>query len=73
MKQRIRDALKAFGHFWVDFLIGDTPEFALATLVIIGLALLLRHHRLAATIVLPGLTAAFLLASAYRGRRRSAD
>jgi len=73
MKAAITNALKAFGHFWWDFLIGDTPEFALATLIIIGVALLLRHHRLAAALILPGLTAAFLLASTYRGRRRSAD
>jgi hypothetical protein len=73
MKAAISKALKVFGHFWWDFLIGDTPEFALATLIIIGLALLLRHHRLVATLLLPGLTAAFLLASTYRGRRRQAE
>jgi hypothetical protein len=73
MKATVIKAVKAFGHFWWDFLIGDTPEFALATLIIIGLAFLLRHHRLAATILLPALTAIFLLASTYRGRRRSAD
>jgi hypothetical protein len=68
---RLRHAVRAFGHFWWDFLIGDTPEFAVTTGVIIALAFLLDHRRLAATIVLPLLTAAFLLASTYRGRRRA--
>jgi hypothetical protein len=47
MTAALGKALRAFGHFWWDFLIGDTPELAVATL----------------------LTAAFLLASAWRGRR----
>ena len=28
--------VRAFGRFWWDFLIGDTPELALATGVIVG-------------------------------------
>jgi hypothetical protein len=70
---RLRRALRDFGHFWWDFLIGDTPEFALTTGVIIALAYLLDHRRLAAAIVLPLLTAIFLLASTYRGRRSAVD
>ena len=31
----------AFGRFWWDFLIGDTPEFAVATGILIGVAYLL--------------------------------
>jgi hypothetical protein len=71
MKAALLRAVKAFGRFWWDFLVGDTPEFALATLLIIGAALLLRHERMAATIVLPLLAAGFLLASTLRGRRRA--
>jgi hypothetical protein len=63
--------LTAFGRFWWDFIVGDTPEFAVATLLIIGVALLLRHERMAATILLPLLAAGFLLASTVRGRRRA--
>jgi multisubunit Na+/H+ antiporter MnhC subunit len=70
---RLAQWLRAFGHFWWDFLIGDTPEFAVATLLIIGLALLLDHDRVTAAILLPLLTAAFLLGSTYRGRRRTAS
>jgi len=64
---------RAFGSFWWDFLVGDTPELFVATLVIVGTALLLRHHHLAAIIVLPLMAIAFLLISTLRGRGRSSD
>ena len=67
----LKRSLQAFGHFWWDFLVGDTPEFALATGIIVALAFLLRHHLLAASILLPLVTAIFLLASTYRGRLRA--
>jgi amino acid permease len=69
MTAALGKALRAFGHFWWDFLIGDTPELAVATLVIVGLAYALHRAGVAAAILLPLLTAAFLLASAWRGRR----
>jgi hypothetical protein len=67
----LRRSLRAFGHFWWDFLIGDSPEFVLATGVIISLAFLLDEGRLVATIVLPLVAAGFLLVSTYRGRQRA--
>ena len=33
--------LRAFGLFWWDFLVGDTPELAVATAALVGLAFLL--------------------------------
>ncbi|MBO0714593.1 MAG: hypothetical protein J2P59_07535 [Acidimicrobiales bacterium] len=63
-------AVSAFGRFWWDFLIGDTPELFVATLVVIGVAFGLRHERWVAVAVVPALAVGFLLASAYRGRRR---
>ncbi len=60
----------AFGRFWWNFLVGDTPELFLAMLVLVGVAFALRHDRIAAVILLPVLAIAFLLASAYRGRAR---
>jgi hypothetical protein len=62
--------LAAFGHFWWDFLIGDTPEILVASLVIVGAALALRHHHWAAVIVLPVLAVLTLVVSAWRGRIR---
>ncbi len=64
----ITKALRGFGHFWWDFLIGDTPELFVAVLVLVGAAYGLRHVRVAALIVLPVLATLFLLASAFRGR-----
>jgi hypothetical protein len=63
--------LKAFGHFWWDFLIGDTPELALATGILIGLAFLLAGEEWVGAIVLPLTAAAFLFLSTFRGRRRA--
>jgi hypothetical protein len=63
--------LRAFGLFWWDFLVGDTPELALATGALVGLAFLLAGNRVAAAILLPLVAAGFLFASVYRGRKRS--
>ena len=64
-------ALRAFGHFWWDFLVGDTPELAVATGALVGLAFLLAGPRLVGAILLPLVAAAFLFLSTYRGRRRT--
>jgi Na+/citrate or Na+/malate symporter len=66
-------ALRAFGHFWWDFLIGDTPEFAVAVGLLVGLAFALDHQRVVAAIVLPLLATAFLLGSTLRGRRAAEE
>ena len=63
--------LKAFGHFWWDFVIGDTPELALATGLIVALAFVIDGERIVGVILLPLLAAGFLLASTLRGRRRA--
>ena len=63
--------VRAFGHFWWDFLVGDTPELAVATGAIVGLAFLLDGQRVAGAILLPLVAAAFLFVSTYRGRRRA--
>jgi hypothetical protein len=62
--------LRAFGHFWWDFLVGDTPELALATGIIVAVAFLLAGTHWLGSLVLPLLAAGFLLASTLRGRRR---
>ena len=67
----IARALRGFGLFWWDFLVGDTPELALATGAIVGLAFLLAGQRWVGAILLPLVAAAFLLVSTYRGRRRA--
>jgi hypothetical protein len=64
-------AIRAFGRFWWDFLVGDTPELALATGALVGLAFLLAGQRWVGAILLPVVAAAFLFLSTYRGRRRA--
>ena len=71
MTKLLARGVKAFGKFWWDFLVGDTPELALATGIIVALAFLLDGDRLVGVILLPLLAAAFLLASTLRGRRRA--
>jgi hypothetical protein len=60
----------AFGRFWWDFLIGDTPELFVATLVVIGLAVALHHERIVAIVVVPVAVIGFLALSTWRGRLR---
>jgi hypothetical protein len=66
----VKRGLRAFGHFWWDFLIGDTPELALATGVIVAVAFLLAGSSLAGAIILPLMATGFLFLSVLRGRRR---
>jgi hypothetical protein len=63
--------VKAFGHFWWDFLVGDTPELFVAMLVLVGVAFALRHDRIAAVVTLPLLAILALVGSAWRGRTRA--
>ncbi len=65
--------LRAFAHFWWDFLVGDTPELAVATGAIVGLAFLLSGERAVGAVLLPLTAAAFLVLSTYRARRRASD
>jgi hypothetical protein len=53
----------AFGRFWWDFLVGDTPELFIGTLVIIGAAIGLRHERVADIAVTPVIALVVLFGS----------
>ena len=63
--------LKAFGRFWWDFLVGDTPELFVATLLILGVTAVLAKtvSTTAAWITMPILVTGALAASVWRGRR----
>jgi hypothetical protein len=63
--------LVAFGRFWWDFLVGDTPELFIGTLAVIGTAYGLRHARVADIILTPTVALVFLFASVLRGRKTS--
>lgn len=64
-------AVVAFATFWKDFLIGETPELFLGTLVFVGAAFALRHEGAVAVAVLPLIVLVFLGGSVLRGRSRS--
>jgi hypothetical protein len=64
---------RAVGRFLWDFLIGDTPELALAVGVLVALAFALGGTEWLGAILLPLLAAGFLLASTLRGRRRAPE
>jgi hypothetical protein len=70
---KINSLLASFGRFWWEFLIGENPDAFFGALVIIGAALLLRHDRPAAIVVVPVLALAVLIGSTYRGRKRAVD
>ena len=71
MTAAIARAARAFGRFWWDFLVGDTPEVFVGILVVIGLAVALRHDRVAAVAAVPSCTVALLALTTYRGRQRA--
>lgn len=62
--------LTAFGRFWWDFVIGDTPEVTAGVVVALVIAALLSGHRVAAVLLVPFVVLVVLSASVWRGRRR---
>jgi hypothetical protein len=62
--------LAVFGHFWWDFLVGDTPELFVATLVVIGLAVVLHRQRVVSILVLLAAVLIVLGLSIWRGRKQ---
>ena len=71
MTGAIGRAVVAFGRFWWDFLVGDTPELAVATGIIVAVAFLVSGERALGVVLLPLLAAGFLFLSTWRGSRRS--
>jgi len=67
----LRRGLRAFGRFCWEFFIGDTPELALVTLVVVGIAFALAPARVAAVIVVPGVVVLAVVLSAAHGRSTS--
>jgi hypothetical protein len=69
---RATAALRAFGAFWLDFLVGDTPELLVGALIVIGAGALAVHQRAPRSVVvatIPVLAVALLFASVVRKAR----
>ena len=65
--------LRAFGHFWLEFLVGDTPEIFVGSLVVLGVTAAvaeLLHVRALSVAVLPVLVIGLLAASLGWAKRR---
>jgi hypothetical protein len=60
--------LRAFGRFWWEFLVGDTPELAVATLAVVGVAFALSSLHYLPVVVVPGVAVGAVVLSAARGR-----
>lgn len=58
--------VKSFFAFWQDFLIGDSPEVAVGTLAVLGIAFGLRNTGVVVAIIVP---VAVLLMLAFSVRR----
>jgi hypothetical protein len=59
----------AFGRFWWEFLIGDTPELFVGMLVVLGIAAgLAALGGISAVVVVPLAVIALLVSSVARGR-----
>jgi hypothetical protein len=67
-----RKWLASFGRFWWEFLVGDTPELLVGTVVAVGLVALIAHHATShgvTVVVLPVLVIMMLATSVARARR----
>jgi hypothetical protein len=67
-------ALAAFGRFWWEFLIGETPELFVGVVAVVGVvALLCLDHsaRTWAGFVLVPLVAALLVTSVWKAARKA--
>jgi hypothetical protein len=65
-------ALKGFGMFWWDFLVGDTPEITIVVILILGVVALaseVGHLNVLAYVALPVLAITALTISVARARR----
>ena len=63
----------AFGRFWWDFLVGDTPELFFGVALAIGLTALAVHThapRAVSVLSLPVLVGAIVAASLHRASRK---
>jgi hypothetical protein len=68
--------LVGFGHFWWEFLIGDTPELFVGSVVLVGLvALVCVDHSLRtfAAVAMPMLVAGLLAVSVWKAARKRAS
>ena len=72
--------VKGFVLFWVDFIIGDSPEIAIGVVIILGIAFVLRSPpevvgvstppNVKAAIIIPAASVLLLIFGVWHGRNR---
>ena len=62
--------IKGFGLFWVDFIIGDSPEIAIGVVIILGVAFAIRSSEIGSAIVIPAAVILLFTFGVWRGRNR---
>ena len=62
-------ALRSFGAFWYDFVVGDDPAVAIGVVVGLAATALLAHNDLTAWWLLPATTALLLAGTLARAVR----
>ena len=62
--------IKGFALFWVDFIIGDSPEIAIGVAVIFGISLALHESPVVAAFVIPAAVVLLLIYGVWHGRNR---
>lgn len=71
----LRRYVSAFGRFWLEFLIGDTPELLVGGVLAVVIVAVLAHQGVARAVTvasLPVLVVALLGASVRRAQRAAA-
>jgi hypothetical protein len=63
-------ALKSFGAFWYDFIVGDDPTVAVGVVAGLGATAALAHNKLTAWWVMPVVVALLLGATLARAVRK---
>ena len=66
----VRRYVSAFGRFWWEFLVGDTPELLIGAVVVVAVVALLAHNG-AARVVTVGATPVLVIAMLGTSIRRA--
>ena len=66
----VRRYLVAFGHFWWEFLVGDTPELLVGVVLAVGLVALFAHHGVARAVTVASLPVLVVLMLGALGSSR---
>ena len=62
--------IKGFALFWVDFIIGDSPEIAIGVAIIFGVSLAIHNSPVVAAFVIPAMAILLLIFGVWHGRNR---